>query len=158
MGSGAATPKTKDPVHQFLPMEKSVFPDMQDGVSELLQICDVLATGRIEEMLDEDRRKENYPAIKFKTLQIILKKFRSASPSRMSDVRLHNIWGLDVLDFFLVTATNVSMAWSIASSIYLIIFKSLNQRRMNPTSSFMHDSHQPAHTWCTSRRRLEIWS
>ena len=49
---------------------------LQDGLMELVQICDVLATGRIDDMLDESKRQQYYPAINIKNFQIILRKFR----------------------------------------------------------------------------------
>lgn len=49
---------------------------LKDGLLELIQLCDLLATGRVEEMLDEKKRQKNYPAINLKNLQVVLSKFR----------------------------------------------------------------------------------
>ena len=49
----------------------------QDGLAELLQVCDVLAMNKIDDILNESKRQQSYPAINLKNFQIILRKFKS---------------------------------------------------------------------------------
>ena len=52
---------------------------LQEGLEELIQFCDLMATGRLEEILDSAKRAKHYAAIDLKHLLILLRKYRLAS-------------------------------------------------------------------------------
>lgn len=49
---------------------------LQVGLHEAIQFCDLMVTGRLEEILDGQKRAALYPAIDLQHLFTLLKKFR----------------------------------------------------------------------------------
>lgn len=46
------------------------------GLREVIQFCDLMVTGRLEDILDGKKRVRDYPAIDPRHLLILLRKFR----------------------------------------------------------------------------------
>ena len=52
---------------------------MQEGLQEVIQFCDLMVTGRLEEILDGNKRAKSYPAVNLRHLLVLLRKYRQVT-------------------------------------------------------------------------------
>ena len=57
---------------------------LQQGLQECIQFCDLMVTGRLEEVLDSNKKLFMYPAINLRHLVVLLKKFKQAPLHQLS--------------------------------------------------------------------------
>lgn len=60
---------------------------MQEGLLELIQFCDLMVTGRLEDVLNGEKRGALYAHVDMRRLLVLLRKFRCGTQHSASQCR-----------------------------------------------------------------------